>query len=106
LGLTVLREFCKRKTRKLQQPHFQTSFKVYQYTNQFYETSYNKRARLHFVSRLHWHCHFMQKFENDCQIEFENINKDYDSLVKPKNEIYIKAWQEGKTGVPIVDACM
>ena len=79
---------------------------VYQYTNQFYETSYNKRAMLNFVSRLHWHCHFMQKFENDCQIEFENINKDYDSLVKPKNEIYIKAWQEGKTGVPIVDACM
>jgi len=79
---------------------------VYQYTNQFYETSYNKRAMLNFVSRLHWHCHFMQKFENDCQIEFENINKDYDSLLKPKNEIYIKAWQEGKTGVPIVDACM
>ncbi|WP_241774945.1 cryptochrome/deoxyribodipyrimidine photo-lyase family protein [Flavobacterium sp. Leaf82] len=79
---------------------------VYKYTNQFYETSYNKRAMLNFVSRLHWHCHFMQKFENDCQIEFENINKDYDSLVKPKNEIYIKAWQECKTGVPIVDACM
>lgn len=79
---------------------------VYQYTNQFYETSPNKRAMLNFVSRLHWHCHFMQKFENNCQIEFENINKDYDSLVKPKNETYIKAWQEGKTGVPIVDACM
>jgi deoxyribodipyrimidine photo-lyase len=28
------------------------------------------------------------------------------TLVKPKNEIYIKAWQEGRTGVPIVDACM
>ncbi|OOV17561.1 cryptochrome/deoxyribodipyrimidine photo-lyase family protein [Flavobacterium sp. LM4] len=79
---------------------------VYQYTNQFYEGSPNKRAMLNFVSRLHWHCHFIQKFENDCQIEFENINKDYDSLVKPKNEIYIKAWQKGKTGVPIVDACM
>ncbi|QGK73530.1 cryptochrome/deoxyribodipyrimidine photo-lyase family protein [Flavobacterium sp. SLB02] len=79
---------------------------VYQYTNEFYETSPNKRAMLNFVSRLHWHCHFMQKFESDCQIEFKNINKDYDALVKPKNERYIKAWQEGKTGVPIVDACM
>lgn len=79
---------------------------VYQYTNQFYEASPNKRAMLNFVSRLHWHCHFMQKFENNCQIEFENINKDYDSLVKLKNEIYIKAWQEGKTGIPIIDACM
>jgi deoxyribodipyrimidine photo-lyase len=34
------------------------------------------------------------------------INRAYDTLVKPKNEIYIKAWQEGRTGVPIVDACM
>lgn len=79
---------------------------VYQYTNQHYENSKNKRAILNFVSRLHWHCHFMQKFEDECEMEFQNANRAYDSLVKPKNEIYIKAWQEGKTGVPIVDACM
>ena len=79
---------------------------VYQYTNQFYETSKNKRAILNFVSRLHWHCHFIQKFEDECRMEFENVNRAYDSLVKPKNETYIKAWQEGKTGIPIVDACM
>ena len=79
---------------------------VYQYTNQFYETSKNKRAILNFVSRLHWHCHFMQKFEDECRMEFENVNRAYDSLVKPKNKTYIRAWQEGKTGVPIVDACM
>jgi deoxyribodipyrimidine photo-lyase len=79
---------------------------VYQYTNQFYEGSKNKRAILNFVSRLHWHCHFIQKFEDECEMEFENANRAYDTLVKPKNETYIKAWQEGKTGVPIVDACM
>ncbi len=79
---------------------------VYQYTNQHYEASKNKRALLNFVSRLHWHCHFMQKFEDECQMEFENANRAYDSLLKPKNETYIKVWQEGKTGVPIVDACM
>ena len=79
---------------------------VYQYTNQHYETSKNKRAILNFVSRLHWHCHFIQKFEDECRMEFENANRAYDGLVKPKNEVYIKAWQEGTTGVPIVDACM
>ena len=79
---------------------------VYQYTNQFYETSKNKRAILNFVSRLHWHCHFMQKFEDECRMEFENVNRAYDVLVKPKNETFIAAWQQGKTGVPIVDACM
>jgi deoxyribodipyrimidine photo-lyase len=79
---------------------------VYQYTNQFYESSKNKRAILNFVSRLHWHCHFMQKFEDECRMEFENVNRAYDVLVKPKNETFIAAWQQGKTGVPIVDACM
>ena len=79
---------------------------IYHYTNQHYENSNNKRAMLNFVSRLHWHCHFIQKFEDECRMEFENVNKAYDSLVKPKNENYIKAWQEGKTGIPIVDACM
>ncbi len=79
---------------------------VYQYTNQFYESSKNKRAILNFVSRLHWHCHFIQKFEDECEMEFENANRAYDALIKPKNESYIKAWQEGRTGVPLVDACM
>ena len=79
---------------------------IYQYTNQYYESSKNKRAILNFVSRLHWHCHFIQKFEDECRMEFENVNRAYDILQKPKNEIYIQAWQEGKTGIPIVDACM
>ena len=79
---------------------------VYQYTLQHYDTAPNKRALQNFISRLHWHCHFMQKFEDECQMEFENLNKAYDALVKPINETYIKAWQEGKTGVPIIDACM
>lgn len=79
---------------------------VYQYTMQHYDHSPNKRALSNFVSRLHWHCHFMQKFEDECRMEFENVNKAYDILVKPKNEAYIQAWQNGATGIPIVDACM
>ena len=79
---------------------------IYHYTNQHYETSLNKRAILNFVSRLHWHCHFIQKFEDECRMEFENVNRAYDNLVKTKNEAYIKAWQQGITGIPIVDACM
>ncbi len=79
---------------------------VYQYTMQHYEESSNKRALDNFISRLHWHCHFIQKFETRCSMEFENAGAAYDQLVKPRNEAYIKAWQMGKTGVPLVDACM
>jgi len=79
---------------------------VFQHTAQHYAQASNKRALSNFISRLHWHCHFMQKFEDECRMEFHNINSAYDTIVKPRNEAYIKAWQEGNTGVPIVDACM
>lgn len=79
---------------------------VYQHTMRNIENSANKRALYNFVSRLYWRCHFMQKFEDDCRYEYENINKAYDCLNKPKNATYIVAWQDGQTGVPIVDACM
>jgi deoxyribodipyrimidine photo-lyase len=79
---------------------------VYQYTKQHYVTSENKRALSNFISRLHWHCHFIQKFEDECRYEFENVNRAYDSLVKPRNDTYIIAWQTGQTGVPLIDACM
>jgi deoxyribodipyrimidine photo-lyase len=79
---------------------------VYQFTQQHYANAKNKRALSNFTSRLHWHCHFIQKFENDWRMEFENKNKAYDSIIKIRNEEYIQAWQNGKTGIPIVDACM
>jgi len=79
---------------------------VYRYTMQHYDKAKNKRALSNFISRLHWHCHFIQKFEDECRMEFENVNRAYDRLIKPRNEDYILAWQQGMTGVPIVDACM
>ena len=79
---------------------------VYIYAQQHYATAVNKRALTNFKSRLLWHCHFMQKFEDECRMEFENVNSAYDQLTKPRNQAYITAWQHGKTGVPLVDACM
>lgn len=79
---------------------------VYQFTQQHVSKSKNKRALGNFISRLHWHCHFMQKFEDECSMEFENVNRAFDFIQKPRNEDYILAWQAGKTGIPIVDACM
>ncbi len=79
---------------------------VYRYTSQHYQNAQNKGPLKNFISRLYWHCHFIQKFEDECRMEFENVNRAYDQLIKPRNEFYINAWQNGKTGIPIVDACM
>ena len=39
-------------------------------------------------------------------MEFLSVNKGYHALHKPENKKYIKAWEKGQTGVPIVDASM
>jgi len=79
---------------------------VYQTTTAQYTNAPNKRALSNFVSRLHWHCHFIQKYEDECSMEFRPVNKAYEAMVKPHNEAYIIAWQTGQTGIPIIDACM
>jgi deoxyribodipyrimidine photo-lyase len=79
---------------------------VYQMALTAKEKGGNKRALANFISRLHWHCHFIQKFETECEMEFVAVNPSFENLGKQKNETYIEAWQKGKTGVPLIDACM
>lgn len=59
-----------------------------------------------FQERLRWHCHFIQKFEMECSMEFEPINKAFEKLIYNDNNDYHDAWKNGKTGFPLVDACM
>lgn len=66
-----------------------------------------KRALRAFDARLHWRCHFMQKLESEPRIETENFVRAYDGLREPYwRDDYFAAWQSGRTGYPMVDACM
>ena len=58
------------------------------------------------LTRLHWHCHFIQKFEVECRYETDCINSGYELLEHSKNETFIKAWKTASTGFPLIDACM
>jgi deoxyribodipyrimidine photo-lyase len=59
-----------------------------------------------FGSRLRWHCHFIQKFEMEDRMEFEHVNDGYKNFNWEANEHYLKAWEKGLTGFPLVDAVM
>lgn len=64
-----------------------------------------------FESRLHWHCHFMQKLESEPALEFENLNHVHDGmrceqLADNDSQKRLAAWSKGETGWPLVDACM
>lgn len=59
-----------------------------------------------FQSRLRWQAHFIQKFESEDRMEFENVNRGYDFLDQKQDAKLLEAWKEGRTGFPLVDACM
>lgn len=61
-----------------------------------------------FESRLHWHCHFIQKLEDEPAAEFRSFHSAYRNLDKAHEDAqrFLTAWQDGRTGYPLVDACM
>ena len=60
-----------------------------------------------FVSRLYWHCHFIQKLESQPDIEWRNLHRGYDGLREPDwNPAHFAALTQGRTGWPLVDACV
>ncbi|MCC5926883.1 MAG: DNA photolyase family protein [Bacteroidetes bacterium] len=79
---------------------------VYQAVQTVKKSSRFKRDLSSFANRLRWRAHFIQKLETEPGIEFTNVNSGYDALEKPVYPDFIRAWEEGKTGYPLVDACM
>ncbi len=64
-----------------------------------------------FESRLHWRCHFMQKLESEPEIELRCLHpatrglRNEGAFHEPEQTRF-RAWCEGRTGFPFVDACM
>lgn len=60
-----------------------------------------------FGERLHWHCHFMQKLEDQPDLENVDMHAGCVGLrpLDPNVELF-EAWKNGQTGYPMVDACM
>jgi deoxyribodipyrimidine photo-lyase len=60
-----------------------------------------------FISRLYWHCHFIQKLESEPAIEWQNMHRGYDGLREHDfNEAHFEALKAARTGWPMVDACV
>ncbi|PQJ23566.1 FAD-binding domain-containing protein [Tenacibaculum sp. SG-28] len=66
----------------------------------------NKLPMDMFVSRLKWQAHFIQKFETDNIMTEEKVSLGHNKLKKQLSIKYTIAWQEGKTGYPMIDASM
>jgi len=60
-----------------------------------------------FGSRLAWRCHFVQKIEDQPEIETNCMHPAFEGLrEQAHNPAYFQAWATGQTGYPFIDACM
>lgn len=59
-----------------------------------------------FLSRLHWHDHFTQRLETEVEMEHRPLNPNFWELQLEDSPVYLEAWLAGRTGFPMVDACM
>ena len=66
-----------------------------------------KKGYASFQSRLAWRDHFIQKLEDQPDLDQVAMHRAYDDL-RPRNgnETLLSAWEMGETGLPFLDACM
>jgi len=79
---------------------------IYQASKSLSKEQKNGRAITAFLSRIKWHDHFVQKFEQECTYEYRAVNRAFEDLGAENDAQLLQAWKEGKTGYPLVDANM
>ncbi|MEO1518535.1 MAG: FAD-binding domain-containing protein [Bacteroidota bacterium] len=65
-----------------------------------------ERPLTHFRERVWWRSHYIQKLESLDSMEFEPTNRGFASMERSRRADWLKAWCDGQTGVPMVDASM
>ena len=70
------------------------------------ECSKTIRRKSEIIAQLIWHDFYYQLGYNFPNIFGHALKPQYDKIKWSKNEKTLTAWKEGKTGYPIVDACM
>ncbi len=71
------------------------------------DAKYHRKNLKAFLSRLAWHCHFIQKFEQQPEMEYQCVHSAFEGMREPHfREDFLDAWKNGLTGYPLVDACM
>ena len=60
------------------------------------------------LSRLHWHCHFIQKLESEPELERRAAHSAAEAARRSTapDDPRLLAWAQGRTGLPFLDACM
>ncbi|QUX93351.1 deoxyribodipyrimidine photolyase [Marinomonas sp. A3A] len=70
------------------------------------QNSFWKKSLHDYYTRLWWHCYFIQTFESNHHMEHVALTSAMEKLDRPFDADKFEAWRMGRTGWPMVDACM
>jgi deoxyribodipyrimidine photo-lyase len=59
-----------------------------------------------FTARLHWRDHFIQRLEDQPDMPDHALNPAFENIEFLQDQARLHAWLEGRTGEPMIDACM
>lgn len=59
-----------------------------------------------FLGRMYWRDHFIQRLEMEPEMEFHALNPIFENPPYKLDKEKLEAWYYGRTGFPLVDACM
>lgn len=81
--------------------------RILELKNQNTERSKNHKKSINlFLARIHWQSHFIQKLEDEPEMEFRNINKDFDAIRTNTDIDLIEKVFSSQSGIPYIDAVM
>ncbi len=79
---------------------------IWYYTKENYQEKAGEKNLDHFLSELGWREFSYYLLYHFPKITKKNLNEKFDNFSWQHNAKYLKAWQRGQTGYPIVDAGM
>ena len=65
-----------------------------------------RRSLEAFGERLAWHDHFIQKLEDEPELERRSYLPEFDEMRSHVDQRALEAWTTGTTGFPYLDACL
>lgn len=73
--------------------------------NDYYSDKKIKQINF-FLARIHWQSHFIQKLESQVDIEYKNLNSEFDYIRDKSNIKIINDFFSAKTWIPYIDAAI
>lgn len=59
-----------------------------------------------FAARLHWRDHFIQRLEDQPDMPDHALSPAFEDISFSNDSEHLASWREGRTGEPMIDACM